>query len=182
MPHFPSLPDDALVKDIYPFKPALFRDWCKVEEAIMRGPSAFSPGDREMMGAYCSRLNDCTYCYSSHSETAILFGVDPAVFEALMEGIDTAPVDEALKPVFRYLKVLTLEPYKITQTLANAVFDAGWSEEALQEAILVCCCYAFMNRLVDGHGLPSDPTLFKARAKRHFEEGYVAQYATETSD
>ncbi len=30
--------------------------------------------------------------------------------------------------------------------------------------------------------LPSDPSLFEARGKRHFEEGYVAQYATETSD
>jgi hypothetical protein len=37
-----------------------------------------------------------------------------------------------------------------------------------------------MNRLADGHGLPSDPALFKARAKRHAEEGYLAQYQEET--
>ena len=36
----------------------------------MRGPSAFTPGERELMGAYVSRLNSCTYCYSSHSEAA----------------------------------------------------------------------------------------------------------------
>lgn len=181
MPFFPSMPEDSLVKEIYPLKPALFLDWCKVEEGIMRGPSAFTPGERELMGAFCSRLNACTYCYSSHSEAAILFGVDAKVFEPLMEDIDTAPVDEKLKPVFHFLKKLTLTSYKMVQADADAVFAAGWDENALQDAILVCCCYAFMNRLVDGHGLPSDPSLFAARGKRHFEEGYVAQYADETA-
>ena len=181
MPFFPSMPEDSLVKEIYPLKPALFLDWCKVEEGIMRGPSAFTPGERELMGAFCSRLNACTYCYSSHSEAAILFGVDAKVFEPLMEDIDTAPVDDKLKPVFHFLKKLTLTSYKMVQTDADAVFAAGWDENALQDAILVCCCYAFMNRLVDGHGLPSDPSLFASRGKRHFEEGYVAQYADETA-
>jgi uncharacterized peroxidase-related enzyme len=182
MPLFPSFPDDALVKDIYPLNAPLFRDWCKVEEAIMRGPSAFTPGERELMGAYVSRLNSCTYCYSSHSEAAICFGVDPAVFEPLMEGLETAPIDDKMRPVFRFLKKLTETPYRMVQADADAVFEAGWDERALQDAILVCCCYSFMNRLVDGHGLPSDPSLFKARGKRHYEEGYVAQYASETAD
>jgi hypothetical protein len=38
-----------------------------------------------------------------------------------------------------------------------------------------------MNRLADGHGLPSDPSLFDMRGKRHAAEGYLAQYASETA-
>lgn len=181
MPLFPSLPEDALVKDIYPLNPPLFREWCKVEESIMRGPSTFSPGERELMGAYCSQLNSCSYCHSSHWEAAKLFGIDEAVFDPLMKDIDTAPIDDRLKPIFRYLNKLTLTPHRMVQSDADAVLAAGWDERALQDVILVCCCYAFMNRLVDGHGLPSDPELFAARGKRHFQEGYVAQYAGETS-
>ena len=30
---------------------------------------------------------------------------------------------------------------------------AGWSEKTLQDAIMVRCCYAFMNRFVEGLGL-----------------------------
>ena len=181
MPLFPSLGEDALVADLYPMNPKMFRHWCEVEEAIMRWPSAFSPGERELMGAYCSSLNSCTYCYSSHSEAAIAFGIDRAVFEPLMEDIDSAPVDDKLKPVFAFLKKLTLSPSRMVQADADAVFAAGWDEKALQDAIMVCCCYAFMNRFVDGHGLPSDPTMFKERGRRHKEQGYVAQYAGETA-
>jgi uncharacterized peroxidase-related enzyme len=181
MPLFPSLPDDALVKDVYPLNPKLFRIWCEVEEGIMRGPSKLSPGERELMGAFCSALNECTYCQSSHWEAAVAFGIDREIFDPLMESIDTADVDEKLKPIFRYLEKLTLTPARMVQADADAVFTAGWDEKTLQDAINVCCCFAFMNRFVDGHGLPSDPSLFKARGKRHMEEGYVAQYSEETA-
>ena len=181
MPLFPSLPEDALVKDIYPLNPDLFRTWCEVEEGIMRAPSAFTPGERELMGAYCSQLNACTYCQSSHLEAAVCFGIAKEVFEPLMADIETAPIRDTLKPVFRYLHKLTLTPSRMIQRDADDVFAAGWTERDLQDAILVCCCYAFMNRLVDGHGLPADPRLYESRGRRHFEEGYVSQYTTETA-
>lgn len=182
MPLLPSLPEDALVKDVYPLNPTLFRHWCVVEEGIMRGPSAFSAGERELMGAFVSQLNACTYCWSSHSMAAKFLGVDPAVLEPLAADIDSAPVDDRLKPVFKYLKKLTETPSRMVQADADSVFAAGWDEKALHDAIMVCCCYSFMNRFADGHGLPSDPALFEMRGKRHAEEGYVAQYATETGD
>lgn len=177
MPLFPSLPEDALAKHVYLMRPNLFSLWLKLQEKIMREASAFSVGDRELMCAFVSRLNDCTYCASSHSEAAVSFGVDREIFEPLMADIATSPLDDKLKPIFHYLKKLTLTPYKMVQADADAVFAAGWDEQALQDAILVCCCYSFMNRLVDGHGLPSDPVLFKLRGARHAEQGYVEQYA-----
>ncbi|MGB0683220.1 MAG: carboxymuconolactone decarboxylase family protein [Magnetovibrionaceae bacterium] len=180
MPLLPSLPDDALVKDVYPLNPSSFRHWCYVEEAIMRGPSAFTPGERELMGAFVSKLNSCTYCYSSHSEAAVQLGVERDVIDPLMADIESAPIKENLKPVFRFLKKLTETPYKMTQGDADAVYGAGWDEKALHDAIMVCCCYSFMNRLADGHGLPSDPSLFEMRGKRHAEEGYLSQYLAET--
>lgn len=177
MPFFSSLPENALATDMYLTRPKLFVKWLRLQEEIMRGQSAFSVGERELMCAFISRLNDCTYCASSHTEAAIAFGVDPGLFEPLMEDVDTAPLDDKLKPVFKFLKKLTETPYRMVQADADAVFEAGWDESALQDAMLVCCCYSFMNRLVDGHGLPSDPEKFKARGARHAEEGYVVQYA-----
>jgi alkylhydroperoxidase family enzyme len=57
MPFMPSMPTDALVKDVYSINPQTFRHWLHVEEAIMRGPSAFTAGEREFIAAYVSRLN-----------------------------------------------------------------------------------------------------------------------------
>src|SRR5499427_4128043 len=98
MPFMPSLPADALVKDVYSINPQAFRHWLHVEEAIMRGPSAFTAGERELMAAYVSRLNSCTYCASSHSEAAVILGVDPLSLDALIANIDTARIDKRFRP------------------------------------------------------------------------------------
>lgn len=179
MPLLPSLPTDALVKDVYPINPKLFLPWCQVEEAIMRGESELSAGEREMLGAFSSALNACTYCYSSHSEAAKLLGIEESVFTNMLAEPDKAPVMASLKPILAFVKKLTLTPSMMTQADAQAVFDAGWQEKTLHDVIMVCCCYAFMNRLADGHGLPSDPSLFQERGRRHAEHGYYEQYAKE---
>src|SRR5712671_3510342 len=107
MPFMPSMSTDALVKDVYSINPQTFRHWLHVEEAIMRGSSAFTAGERELMAAYVSRLNSCTYCASSHSEAAIILGVDPLSLNALMLDVDTASIDKHFRPVFKFLKKLT---------------------------------------------------------------------------
>src|SRR5262249_48339186 len=107
MPLMPSMPADALVKDVYSIDPQTFRHWLHVEEAIMRGPSAFTAGERELMAAYVSRLNSCTYRASSHSEAAVIFGIDPLSLDALMADVDTAPIDKRFRPIFKFLKKLT---------------------------------------------------------------------------
>lgn len=179
MPLLPSLPADALVKDVYPLNPPAFRPWCEVEEMIMRGPSKLTPGERELIGAYTSALNSCTYCYSSHSEAAKLLGIEAEVFDKLMSDPDAAPIKPALRPILAFVKKLTLTPSRMVQADADAVLAAGWDERTLHDAIMVCCVYSFMNRLADGHGLPSDPALFAERGRRHAEHGYLSQYAKE---
>jgi AhpD family alkylhydroperoxidase len=37
---------------------------------VMRGHSAWSVGDRELMAAYVSKLNECPFCVGAHTATA----------------------------------------------------------------------------------------------------------------
>src|SRR6516165_8914723 len=131
MPFMPTMPADALVKDVYSINPQTFHHWLHVEETIMRGPSTFTAGERELMAAYVSRLNSCTYCASSHSEAAVILGIDPLSLDALMADVDTARIDKRFKPIFKFLKKLTLAPYKMIQVDADAVYAEGWDERAL---------------------------------------------------
>lgn len=81
--------------------------------------------------------------------------------DSLLVDLDTATVDDKLRPVFAFIRKLTLSPSKITQGDADAVFGAGWNERALHDAIEVCALFSFMNRYVEGHGLVADPDGFK---------------------
>ena len=123
-----------------------------LQEAL-RGTSAFTIEQREMLSVYTSANNSCSYCSGSHSAGLEVLGVDPVILEQMIEDLDSSPVEEKLKPVLRYVKKLTLTPYKMVQSDADAVYAAGWDSDALSDAIFVCGIFNLINRLVMGHGV-----------------------------
>jgi uncharacterized peroxidase-related enzyme len=165
MPFFPSLDAEANVGDLYKLNPETRQPMSQLGRIIMRGESPLTSGQREMIAAFVSGLNKCDYCFGGHSQVAVNLGIDRAVFAPLFDDIDTAPVDDKLKPILRFVKKLTLEPRNMNQSDADAVFAAGWSERALHDAILVCARFNYMNRLALGHGLDPQPEDFERRAK-----------------
>ena len=110
-------------------------------------------------------MNSCAYCYGVHSLTAAAFGIEETVFDALMRDPDGAPIDDKMKPLLRLARRLTLEPAKTVQADIDAVTDAGWNEQTAHDAILVCCMFNFMNRLLDGHGVKGNPEMYRSRVK-----------------
>jgi hypothetical protein len=86
--------------------------------------------------------------------------------DSLVVDLDTAVIDEKLRPIFAFVKKLTLTPAQMTQEDADAVFAAGWDERALHDAIEVCALFNFMNRYVEGHGLLAIPEQSLMEGKR----------------
>jgi len=173
MPFFPSLPADAGVRHILSLNPAAGRALIEFHTAALRNPSRLAPADKELIAAFVSGLNACQYCYGVHAETARAFGVDAALIEQLVADVDTAPVEARLRPLLQYARKLTLEPARMTQRDADAVFAAGWAEAELHDAVLTVCLFNFMNRLLEGHGVKGNAALFATRGQALRDEGYA---------
>src|SRR5689334_20680862 len=62
----------------------------------MRGPSAWSVGDRELMAAYVSKVNDTAFCIAAHTATASRAYQDGPKVEAVLADVESAPIDEPL--------------------------------------------------------------------------------------
>ncbi len=167
-----DLPENASVFDVFAAYPDLFTPIVEFSQQVFRGPGPLAPRDRELIFSYVSQLNACEYCFGGHSATAVLLGASKDVFDKLKVDVDAAPVDAKLKPLLRYAKKLTETPTRMTPADAAAVYAAGWSDEALMQAIAICCLANFMNRLVEGTGVHADPGKFAARAKSAVEKGY----------
>ncbi|NQY01332.1 MAG: carboxymuconolactone decarboxylase family protein, partial [Flavobacteriaceae bacterium] len=136
------------------------------------GKSNFSHAQKELFAAYVSGLNACSFCYGSHVAVAENFGISPKIVESLLEVIASAPIKNNEKPIFNYLKKLTLSASKLTQSDADAVFNEGWSEEDLQEVILIGCLFNFYNRLLDGHGIKGNKAIYHFGANHLHKNGY----------
>jgi uncharacterized peroxidase-related enzyme len=168
----PSLAADARLLDVFRAFPEPARPLLDYHQVLLRGPSPLSVAQRELIAAYVSGLNACGYCHGVHTATAQEFGVEQAVLTALLEEVDTAPVQEEMKPLLRYMRDLTLAPSRMTPAHAQAVFDAGWDERALHDAVSVCALFNLMNRLVDGLGLAADDSYARFSARRLADIGY----------
>jgi len=78
-------------------------------QMLLRGPSPITVAQRELIAAYVSALNACDYCHGVHAATAAAFGVAEDLVTDLLADVDTAPVDEPMKPVLRLVRTLTLD-------------------------------------------------------------------------
>lgn len=157
MSHFPSLPDSAHLSDLFRRFPKGLEPLLRLHDALLREASEFSIAERELIAAYVSGLNQCAFCYGAHKVMARAFGVDEALFDALFGDLENAPVSDAMKPVLRFVRKLTETPSAVVKADAQAVLDAGWSEDALYDAAAICALYNYMNRILDGAGIKPGP-------------------------
>ena len=172
MPFFKHLNEQSDITDITWNDRKRLGPLDKASQQIMRGKSNFTHAQKELFAAYVSGLNACSFCYGSHVAVAENFGVSPKTVEALLEDIASAPIDIDEKPLFNYLKKLTLSASKLTQKDADEIFKAGWLEEDLQEVILIGCLFNFYNRLLDGHGVKGNRAIYHFGANHLHKNGY----------
>jgi uncharacterized peroxidase-related enzyme len=177
MAHFESLPKHARMRDLLIRFPAKGAVLMGMAERFLRGASELSEPEREILFAYGSALNDCDFCHTSHKYTAAELGVDEAAFDGLLASVDDASVDEKLKPLLRYVYKLTRTPSEMTAADAAAVCGAGWSEDALFDAICICGFSNLMNRVVDAVGLEGTEEEHRESGRRLASIGYDATMA-----
>lgn len=138
----------------------------------MRGPSAWSVGDRELMAAFVSKINACAFCIGAHAATAAMAYQDEAKVQAVLSDLETAPIEEPLRATLRLLGKLTRE-HALNADDMRVVLSAGVSREQIEDALSVCFAFNTTDRLADAFGffVPGHKG-FEAGAKVLLQRGY----------
>jgi len=143
------------------------------EQLLRTGECDFTHEERELIGAYASGVNNCTYCYNTHKATAEAFGIEEGLLDSMVNDLETAAVDEKMRPVLRYVRKLTETPSKMVQADADAVFHAGWDENCFHYAVMICAMFNMMNRIMDGYGVTNTAEFRLERGRMLVETGYL---------
>lgn len=123
-----------------------------------------------MLAGYVSSLNRCAFCEALHTEVAVKYGYDHQLIQQLALDLADADVTERLKPVFRYVRKLTLLPGQVNQADVTAIYEAGWDDTAVSH----CASFSFMNRWVEGSGIQADPAVVWRAGEMLYRKGYAA--------
>lgn len=178
MPYFPSLPEDACPPNVFTKYPEIYGPWSAMSQALMNGPSSLTQGERELILAYAAGAAGCDFVAVAHSEVAYAWGIQSGLVEHLLGDFDSAPVEPRVKSLLAFVRKLAVTPGDVTQADADSVFQAGWDEQALHDAIAITARAAFMQRLVQGFGFtPLSRDVAAKHAKKRVERGYVNLYS-----
>jgi alkylhydroperoxidase family enzyme len=92
----------------------------------------------------------------------------------VLEDYTTAPISDAEKALFRLVTKVNRASNQITREDIGEARQAGWSDEALYDAITVCAIFNFYNRWIDATGVQDMPAFgYQMSGQRLATEGYV---------
>ncbi len=154
---FPSIEGEPGLDKVFQRFPHTIMPLLEYHDRLLRDPSPLTVAERELIAAYVSGLNSCTYCHGAHVVAARAFGISSDLFDGMMADLESSGVNDRLKPLLAYVGKLTRSPSMMTEADAKRVYEAGWEEQALFDAISVCALFNFMNRIVEGAGIKSNP-------------------------
>jgi len=91
----------------------------------------------------------------------------------ILDNLETADIDEKTRVMLRFLEKMTLQPDALTAEDGRALREAGISEEAAEDAILVSFMFNVMDRLADSFEYFNPPAESHDRASKYLlRRGY----------
>lgn len=123
----------------------------RVNHEAMRGPSAWSVGDRELMAALVAKSNGCEGGTRAHDAVAAGAHRYGSKVSVVLTDPDPGTIEEPLRATLRMLCKLTREQAVDADDM-RAVLAAGASHEQIEDALAVCLAFNMPAQLADDFG------------------------------
>ena len=176
MAHIELDPAQPGILALFQFRPETAGALLGLGETLLRGPSPLSPGDRELIAAFVSRQNGCSFCELSHGATAgaQLPGGMPAVTAALADPA-AAPISPRMTALLAIAAAVRHSGDSVTPELITAARETGATDVEIHDTVLISAAFCMFNRYVDGLAAPapSDPAVYLEMGAHIAAHGYA---------
>ncbi|MEU8297970.1 peroxidase-related enzyme [Micromonospora sp. NPDC048909] len=159
------------------FRPETARPLNALVEVLLRAePHPLSRGERELVAAYVSGLNECDFCSAGHSATAAAqLDGGMTLVEQVRVDLEHAPISGKLRALLRIAAAVQQDGRKVTAELVEAARGEGATDLEIHDVVLIAATFCMVNRYVDGLATltPTDPQAYAAIAHRILTHGYT---------
>jgi uncharacterized peroxidase-related enzyme len=176
MPYITLNSAEPGIRGLLRYRPDTGRPLSELAEALLRGPSTLTRGERELIAAYVSALNDCRYCSASHSACAAAqLPGGMALVEQVRADSSSAPVSAKLKTLLAIAAAVRHSGLNVTAELVAQARAADATDLEIHDTVLIAAVFCMFNRYLDGLATiaPDDPALYAAGAQRLIKDGYL---------
>jgi uncharacterized peroxidase-related enzyme len=126
------------------YRPQFFGDpMFRMGSEVLRGPSFWTPAEREYFAVFTSRVNECPFCVRMHAETT---RVESA---GTIDVNNSGSIRPEVAAVLPLLEKVTRIPDQVKSSDVDAVRAAGVPDEGIVDALHVNLVFNIMNRLAN---------------------------------
>ncbi len=98
----------------------------------------------------------------------------------MLDDYTTAPISERERALFAFIAKVVQDSTSIGPADLDRARAAGWTDEALYDAITVCALFQFYNTWIDASGVSDMPaTSYDMQAQRLATKGYAYAESTQ---
>jgi uncharacterized peroxidase-related enzyme len=176
MPHI-SLPE-GLPGILGPmaYAPETSKPLNDLAETLLRGPSALSRADRELVAAHVSARNDCMFCHSSHGAVAAYYlDGDEGLVESVKRDPESAEITSKLKALLAIAARVQEGGRCVSPEDIQRARDSDATDREIHDVVLIAAAFCMYNRYVDGLATwaPTDSDAYREVGSGLAQRGYV---------
>ena len=144
-------------------------------DELMHAPNSLSQGEREIIAARVSHLNDCVFCRESHAAIAACHLSSGEVAGAVANP-ESAPIPSKLKALLALAERVQQGGRAVRDEDVARARAEGATDREIHDAVLIAAAFCMFNRYVDGLAAwtPTDPEVYRQRALLTAVHGYAA--------
>lgn len=156
------------------YKGTTGRALSNLAQTLLHGPSGLSSGERELIASYVSKLNDCEFCYNSHSAAANAhFNDDGEIVRNVAAGVNEAPISGKMKALLSIAGKVQQSGKAVSPEDINLAKEQGADDQDIHDTVLIAAAFCMYNRYVDGLGtIPAREDEYAAMGQRLAKKGY----------
>lgn len=164
------------IRGLFSVHPEVAGPIAALTQALLHAPNSLTRGERELIGARVSSLNDCVFCRTSHEAVAVcLLDGDAVLVAQVVRDPETAPIPEKLKALLAIADAVQRGGRAVSAEHISRARLAGATDLEIHDTVLIAATFCLFNRYVDGLAAttPSDPGAYRERARVVAEHGYT---------
>ncbi|GAA2191271.1 carboxymuconolactone decarboxylase family protein [Micromonospora lupini] len=157
------------------YRPETAKPLNELAEVLLRGPHTLPAGERELIAAYVSGRNECTFCCASHSAfAAAQLDEGMSLVDQVRADLDSAPISAKLRALLRIAGAVQISGRNVTTELVADARAEGATDLEIHDTVLIAAAFCMFNRYVDGLGTfaPEGQEAYAGMAHRIVEFGY----------
>ncbi len=176
MAHIDLNDDLPGIRALMAFRPETAGPLNELAEILLRADNSLSRGDRELIGAYVSYLNNCVFCQFVHGAMAQYYlQCDVNFIEGVKNDFINSELTTKMKSLLAVAGAVQQSGKAVTAEMITNAKNIGASDMEIHDTVLLAAAFCMFNRYVDGLGtaIPDDPEYYSLRAERRAAEGYA---------